>query len=433
VKPIHEVTACVSDYGTFQDLAKCLSGKCSKLYIYTPYEDEYRDVKRCCLGDGMPNVERCNDFMEPEIFDAIDLFCFPDIWSGGIQRYLRRAGKAVWGSMGAHDLELYRTRFLSTLEKQHLPVAPSVVIRGLDNLAAYLKEHKDQWVKVNRYRANMETWHHIDYEHSRPELARLAVEFGGLADFIVFVVQAPIPDAKEIGYDGIFVAGAGYPPQSFQGYEAKNELYLGSLLEASRLPDCVQEVNEAMAPVYEQLGYRNFIATEIRKTEDTFYFIDPTNRQAGQTMEHYYRNCANLPELIWAGANGELLQPEFESTHAAEATLHYTGAGGDGWRVLKVPEDARARIQLYHYCEPDEYCHFPPGLNDEVGVVVGLGDSVEECIEDLKANFALLEGEPVEIHCEGFAELIEQIEEAEAEGLDFTDGALPAPSIALKD
>lgn len=430
MKDVKELTVLILDYGTFEDLARVFAAAGADTLYYTPFEDEYRDLKRCAIGDGVEGFTRCDEWLEPDIVRKVDLLCVPDIGFSGAQHYFRSLGKAVWGSMGASDLELYRTRFLKTLKEVGLPVAPSVVVRGLDNLAAYLKEHTDKWVKVNRYRANMETWHHQDYEHSRDELARLAREFGGLASQIVFIVQDPIRDAREIGYDGHYVAGAGYPDQSFQGYEKKNELYLGSLLPAARLPDCVQAVNEAMAPVLEDFGYRCFIATEIRKTEEDFFFTDPTNRQAGQTMEHQYQTCTNLADVIWHGANGKLIPAKFTHRFAAEATVYHHG-DAEGWKVLRVPEEYRDAFAFYHYCEADGLLHFPPGKNCEIGVVCGEGDSVEEAIESVKDNFECLEDEPVEIRPAGFADLIEEIKEAEEEGMEF-GGELPEPAVALE-
>lgn len=430
MKTIDQVTALVWDYGTFIGLAECLAAKCRKVYYCNPaIQQEYRDIKDCCVGDGIEKVHLVPDPFDPEIFDQVDLWCFPDLWTGGVQRYLKRAGKAVWGSMGASELELYRTRFNKMLEYVGLEVVPNtVVIRGLDNLATYLRETKDKWIKINRYRANQETFHHQDWEHSQSVLRHLADEFGGLGKYAIFIAQDPIEDAQEVGYDGLSVHGR-FPGKSYQGYEKKNELYLGSLLDYGKLPECVREVNQAVAPVLAEYGYQNFFATEIRQNDECRCFIDITPRQAGQTMEHQYRTCTNLPKVIWAGANGELLEPEFRSPFAAEATLHYCG-DADGWKVLRIEPEAREHCTFYHYCEADELLHFPPGANDEVGVVCGDGNSPAEAIEALKRNFELLEGEPVEICIEGFAELIDQIEQAEKEGMEF-GGEMPEKEIAL--
>lgn len=419
-----EVTAVVFDYGTFLDLAAKLSETYKKVYFFSPFEQEYQDVKKCVIGTGLPNVERVDEYMD--LIDEVDLWIFPDIAFGGLQRYLRSIGKAVWGSFGASDLELYRTRFLDMLEEVGLPVAPSKVIEGLSALDAHLKTVKDKWVKVNRFRANIETFHHLDHEHSVPMLRYLADEFGGVSDKIVFIVQDPIPDAQEVGYDGFCIDGK-FPQRSFQGFEKKNELYLGSCLEKEEMPEMVQRVNEAIAPILKEYGYRNFLATEIRNE----FFIDPTPRHAGQTQEHLQDTCTNLAEVIWAGANGELLEPEFKAKVAAEATLHYTGCDED-WKVLRISKEAKPWFRLTGYCQEGDLFHFPPGKNDEVGVVIGSGDTVEDAIEDLKEHLALAGDEPIRCDMKGFVDIVADIKKAEKDGVHFTDKPLPSVASLVK-
>ena len=422
---LSQVTCLVADYGSFLNLAARLGDSYKRVLFYSPYEQEFRTLKRCCIGTGLENVERCDEFMDPSVLKEINLFCFPDIGYGGLQRYLRSIGKAVWGSMGGSDLELYRDEFLETLKKIGLPVAPSKVIKGLTALRKHLEGVKDKWIKVNRYRADMETWRHIDYEHSLPMLNSLAVEWGGLADTIVFVVQDPIEHAQEVGYDGYCVDGK-FPSRSYQGYEKKNELYLGSWLDNSEMPEQVLKVNDAMSPILRKMGYRNFFASEIRGR----YFIDPTARMAGQTMEHAQETCTNLPEIIWAGANGVLVEPKFDTKFAAEATLHYK-QGTDDWMVMRLPPAIRRWVKMYYYCQVDGVYWFPPHKSDEVGVVLGNGDSVEDAIDHLQENLEALKGEPVEAEVGGFVELLEEITEAQKKGIKFSDKKLPRPVFAL--
>jgi hypothetical protein len=296
----------------------------------------------------------------------------------------------------------------------------------MDALEALLRTEKDKWVKVNRFRANTETFHHIDYEHSAYQLNYMRDEFGGVAEKVVFVVQDPIPDAQEVGYDGFCIDGK-YPKKSFQGYEKKNELYLGSWLWDRDMPEMVTRVNEAIAPVLKELGYRNFLATEIRDE----FFIDITPRHAGQTQEHLQDTCTNLAEVIWAGAQGEVVEPEFKAKFAAEATLHYTGCEED-WKILRISPDAQKYIRLTNYCQDGDLFHFPPGKNNEVGVVIGSGDTIEAAIDDLKAHLELAEDEPIRAEVEGFAELIQTIQKAQEEGIHFTSKAIPDPAIAIE-
>ncbi len=436
MKPIQEAHVCVIDAGTFVPLADVLSKSFGKTSYYSPFEEEFLKLGRCVIGDGCEGFERVDEYMDPDFFNTVDLWVFPDIGYGGFQRYLRSLGKLVWGSMGASDLELFRTRFLTVIHQQGLPVVKSVRCVGLTELSEHLKHVENKWVKLNRYRGDMETWHHIDYTHSQRMLEHLAFVFGPMKDHVVFVVQDPIEGdddspVLEVGYDGWTVDGE-FPAYSYQGYELKNQLYLGSLLASDELPDEVAFVNSKMAPVLREYGYRNFWATEIRIKDGVPHFIDPTARMAGQTMEHLHETCTNLAEVIYQGAAGELVVPEFSSPFAAEATLHYTAETDGGWKTLVVPESVRPWVKLYRYCCVDGVYQFPPHKSDELGIVAGAGESVEEAIEDLKAHFEELQNEPVSIEIEGFAKLISQIEDAEAEDVKFSDEPLPEPSIALE-
>lgn len=430
MKDVSEIVCAVVDYGTFTDVAVRLSQSVKKQYYHTPIQDEFLDIKKCVLGYGIPKVILLDDFMHPDIVEEVDLWVFPDIGFGGHQKYLRSIGKAVWGSMGVDEYELYRTRFLGLIKEIGLPMVPYEKVVGVSSLADYLKGVTNKWVKVNRYRANMETWKHIDYEHSIPELNRLAMEFGGVADEVVFVVQDEIETSVEIGYDGWCVHGQ-FPKSSFQGYEKKNELYLGSKLEYEELPEAVQRVNESMSPLLEERGYANFIATEIRWVSDEeFYFIDPTMRMPGQTGEQLLTTCENLPEVMWNGANAEPIDPEWRSDFAAEATVHHSGEFTD-WRVLKVPEEINEWFKPLKYCLRGGLLHYPPHRNDEVGVLIGQEDSIEDSIDKLKEHFKLFENEPVSIRDDLFKDLLESITEAESKGVEFTDQKIPKPESVI--
>lgn len=431
MKPASDVTAVICDYGSFQSLAETMALSCKKVYYHSPCEEEFEDLEDFCIGDGMDDVTRLDDVMDDtDIFKSIDLFIFPDIGYTGLQRYLRGIGKKVWGSMGADRLETSRTDFLDTLKKLKLPIVPYVVCTGLAALAEHLKTVKNKWVKVNRWRKQKETWKHIDMEHTIPILCQMAVDFGGWADKAVFVVQDTIESDAEIGYDGWCVNGQ-FPKSSFQGYEFKNELYLGSLLDYKKLPEPVRFINESIAPTLKEFGYQNFMATEIRMKKGTPYFIDPTLRMPGQTGEQMLETCLNLADVIWHGANGELIEPEFGAKFAVEATMHYT-TETKAWKALRIPESVKQWCKLYHYCvDKDGMYQFPPHKSDEVGVIMGLGDTIEEAIDHLKDNFKLLKNEPLSIEVAGFAELLKSVHEAEKQGLEFTEQKVPEPTSVL--
>ena len=436
MKPVEEVTCVCWDYGTFLSVAEKLAETMKCVYYHSPYETEYLDVRECVKGAGLERVIRLDEPLDPDVLDTIDLFVFPDTNFSGLQRHLRSLGKAVWGANGASNIELYRTHFLDVLKEVGLPTVHNERIVGLTALAKYLKQTTDKWVKVNRFRGNMETWHHRDFTHSARTLDNLAVIFGGVKEQIVFVVQDAIECEFELGYDGWCIDGQ-FPSHSFQGHEKKNELYLGSVLANEDLPEEIQIVNEAMAPILRGYDYRCWWATEVRVADGVPYFIDPTPRMPGQTGEHQLETISNFADIIWQGANGKVIEPIIAWQFAAEATLHYDvdtkdATIDDEWKTLTFPPEALRWLKLYHYCKLGDEYHFSAKGTDEVGVVLGVGDSAEEAIDHLKDNLELLKDLPVHAEVAGFADLLKSIMEAEQEGIEF-GGDIPAPESILQD
>lgn len=432
MKALEDLHVCVVDYGSFLSLAECLARTYSRVDFHSPCASEFLDASTCVCGDGLEKVHRVDEWMDPDYLKTLDCVIFPDRGMAGEQKLLRSMGIPVWGSFYACELEEYRTRFLKLLKTLDMPVINSVTIRGVTALAEHLKSVENKHVKINRFRQVMETWHHIDYQHSERELERLAHVLGPLKDSVVFVVQDHLETDVEVGYDGWCIDGD-YPEESFAGYEAKNELYLGARRKYSELPEAVRYVNEKFSPVLKGYGYRNFWATEIRMKDDVPHFIDPTGRMPGQTGEQIMETCANLPEIIWKGAQGELVKPDYLFDFAAEATLHYTAGGHDSWKTVNVPDKIAEKVKLYHHCCVDGAFHIPPGKNDEIGVIVGTGNSIEEAITDLRVAALEFGDEPVCIHEDGFIDLIESIKKAEEEGVVFSDQKPPDPSVVLEE
>lgn len=74
LKPVEEVSCVVVDYGSFESLADKLAETMETVYYYSPFEQEYRDINRCVIGEGLENVIRLDDPLEPDVLEQIDLF-----------------------------------------------------------------------------------------------------------------------------------------------------------------------------------------------------------------------------------------------------------------------------------------------------------------------------------------------------------------------
>src|SRR5207245_8769388 len=129
-KQVKDVVCCVIDYGTFISLAEKLGETMKRVYYHSPFEEEFQDIRECIKGTGLEGIVRLDNFLDPDIFEEIDLFVFPDIGYQGLQRHLRSLGKAVWGQMGGNELELSRDFFLKTVEEAGLRVIPYERIIG---------------------------------------------------------------------------------------------------------------------------------------------------------------------------------------------------------------------------------------------------------------------------------------------------------------
>lgn len=434
IKPTEDVVACVVDSGYFISLARKLSKKFKKVYYSSPTDEEFLSINDFSMGEGFPEIKKIEGygFMRPEILKEIDLFIFSDIGYSPIQNYLRSIGKSVWGSFDATKLEIMRSDFLKELKKIGLPTAYYKTCYGLTELISHLKTVTNKYIKVDRYRNEMETWHHIDFDHSKRKLEDLAIKFGGVQDNIVFIVQNEIPTSMETGCDAWTIDGM-YPKQFFQGYEKKNELYIASLLDADDMPKPVTQVNKALSKVFKKYGYRNFFATEIRVGNDgKNYFIDPTFRLPGMSGEQLLESCSNLNEVIWYGANGVLLEPVYKYKYICTASAHYCGEGGeDGWSVIKIPNEIEQWVKFSHCCKVDGLYHFPKKQCD-LGIVMGCGNTLLDALSMLKKNIDWFKKEPVSFKLNGFFDLLKSIRSADKKGIKFSNDAIPSDEEVLK-
>ena len=198
------------------------------------------------------------------------------------------------------------------------------------------------------------------------------------------------------------------------------------MVEYKNVPDEIKEINESFAPLLKKHSYRNFWATEIRCKGDKSFFIDPTPRMPGMSGEQFMMMCDNIAEVIWKGANGIMVEPEFNAKVIAAATIYHTDYIDDKhWMVLDIPEKLRPYTKLWHYCFHNGKFHWPPKDNNELGLVLGAGNSIKEAIEHLKKNIELLKDEPVQFKLHSFRDILQDIVEAEKHGIYFNGQKIP--------
>jgi len=431
MKDTKDVTFCVVDRGTFFPVAERLVRGSKKVYFCPPKGESFESAWHDSLGHGHPGVEAIRDFWP--IKNEIDCFVFPDCRDWGLQLELESQGFPVWGSKRAEDLESMRGLWLDVAKQVGMPMPDTEVIQGLENLRSYLYEHRGEkkHIKISRYRGDMETWCADDWLVTRNKLDHLAAKWQGLQNLLVFYVQDDLDTTIEGGADSYFVAG-NFPDELIIGYEKKSAGYFGAVMPRRDMPPEIWKPSQLIAPVLADFGYCNFFSTEVRLVDDKSYLLDPCCRCPSPAGEEQLEMFSNFPDIVWHGANGILVQPDWAAKYCAELVISWTGEK-EAAKVVRVPEDVRQFTKLYACAYADDAFHFSPAQDPEaIGCVVGIGDTPGEVIDHLKQLRESIADQPVSMPIEPIADLIREIEEAKGLGIEFGEGQeMPEPAVVL--
>lgn len=399
------------DNGLFVSLALRLAAtkQFASVDYFREWQDGFTDGRELIIGCGLEDfgVSRLKYFW-PAV-DDYDLFVFPDCWNGDLQNYLRSIGKRVWGGASASDLELARWKTKDLIKEIGLPVNEAEKIHGIENLRVYLKENEGVFVKISALRGLGETFESKNYGQSKGQLDELRDKYGALMDAIDFVVEKAIPDATEVGYDGFCIDGE-FPDSAFIGVEIKDQAYFGKLVKYDDLPESVKDTNTKLS--YHMDGYRQFFSTEIREKDGEGFLIDVTARHASPAGETYCEAFDNLPEILYHGADGVLIQPETSSEFCAQILLCSEWAEKHSYPVT-FPDEIRPFVKLHNHCRIDGIDVVMPQLASmkQVGSVVGLGKTVEEAVCAAKERAEKVSGYDLEMETDALDKAVEEMQQ----------------------
>jgi hypothetical protein len=398
----------VIDGGLFTALAELLVPHFRRVAYYCDWQSSFPDARELVVGEGLPGVDRIK-YLWQEVND-FDLIVFPDCWFGDMQEYLRGQGKRIWGAGMGSDLELSRWKTKKRFPELGLPVNPSQQLVGVAALREHLKTHKDQYVKVSTYRGIGETFLSATYEQSEGQVNELESKLGGLAKILPFVVEDAIPDSIEVGYDGFCIDGE-FPEKAFFGVEIKDQAYVGQLVAYDSLPRTVRDTNTKLSKALAEYTYRQFISTEIREKGGKGYLIDLTCRQASPAGETYCHAFENLPEILWYGAEGKLVNPECSTPFAAQIILCSEWAE-EHWQPIQFPEEIRPWVKLFNHCCVDGMDYVVPQMAKmkQVGSVIGLGKTMDEAVKIAKERAEQVKGYDLESECDALDKAVEDME-----------------------
>lgn len=435
MKEVSDVIACVVDWGLVgAPMAERLAQSMKHVYLFSEWHESYATVNKWIVGHGFENVSRVEDIFKLKRKRDVDLWVFPDVQWGGLELELEDQGYAVWGSRDGELLELNRELFLETLAVAGLDVPAFEVKEGLNDLREFLRDKEDYYIKISKFRGSIETTHWRNWTLDEGLLDLWAVRLGPAKELIRFICFPAIDTPLEIGGDNYCVDGQ-WPSLMLHGIEWKDRSYFASVTKREEMPEQLQRVMEAFSPVLAKYRYRNQWSMEVRVKGDAAYFIDPTCRMGLPSTGSQLELWRNWPEIVWAGANGQLVDPEPAGKFSAESILTFKGDPAE-WRVTDIPKELRQWVKLADCCEIDGRACFPsgesPDAGDDIGWLVAIGDTPEETIKNMNEQADLLP-DGLDANTECLAYVLKEIGQEEKGGIEFSKQQIPEPAIVMED
>lgn len=403
-------TALIWESGIFVSIAERLAKDFGRVLYWAPYQTGYPTSRPALVGSGLDGVERVLDPWQH--IDDVDIVVFPDCYDPGVQVYLAKHGKRVWGSRLGAEMENSRVKAKEMMAKRGIEIGPYKVVTGMEALRKYLKRKPNVYVKIDCFRGDMETFFAPSYDRIEQRLDEIEHRLGASKKIKEFIVEDAVDDAVETGYDGFSIDGQ-FPKTGLVGVEKKDKAYVGRVMRYKDMPHDVTDVNDKLSPLFKGYNYRGFWSTEIRSTKDSHaYPIDMTARCGSPPSELYQEMIGNISEIIWQGSDGVLVEPEWTADWGAEVLLHSSWANSN-WAHVKFPKEVKDNVKLRNYCVIEGETYIIPlelGM-PEIGSVVATGKTAAKAIAEAKRIAELVESHEMEAPVEAMDEALDDLTE----------------------
>lgn len=282
-------------------------------------------------------------------------------------------------------------------------------------------KNEDKYIKSD-VRGDFESFHHEKWRLTEPLFSSIWNSLGATRWDYKFIVEDPIPDAVEYGYDGFSIDGQ-YPKNTLFGIELKDSFYLGKVKPMEEISDLVTGPMYKIAPFLKTMQYRQTISSEVRITpkKENFVIDWTCGRFPSPPGEIYYELWKNFCEILWFGAEGKLIEPEYASKFAIEGIIHSSWAAGDGEQAIYFPNEIRKWVKIKNLYKHNDIYYFIPlfGGYAEIGGVVALDNTIEGCIEKLKELSEQIEGYKISINVGDAKQAMDVIAKGKELGITF--------------
>jgi hypothetical protein len=385
----------IQDMGLFTELARTLSESFGRVTYSSPWQNAFPSSRDTEVGEGTKEFKRVEGIAE--IREETDLFIFPDTYYGKEQVELVDAGKRVWGSRNADELEIYRSEAKPYFDTLKIPQGDYEIIEGVSKLRKYIKAHNGEklWVKTDKTRGDMETFAVEGYELFKGQIDDLEYHLGPKAEIMIFVVEQNLDGTIDIAIDTHTVDGA-WPSVALLGTEEKGELYIGVVKKWKELPPNLVDIYTKMSEPLKRFECRNFISLESRTKNKDVKLGDPCQRFGSPPGECQMNMITNLPDIFYFGAEGKMIDPEYAAKYCIALMVH------SDWAVkhplmVEYPKKYRDQIKFRWDSEFDgKTWIMPQDAGPRIAAIVAQGNSLEPLFEEVKEISEQLKGIQIE-------------------------------------
>lgn len=397
--------------GSYTHIAEALVGSCKDVLYFCPWDSGFAITKDFLPGTQLPGVRRVIDIFED--IDNFDWAVFTDVGAGAFQEYLRGLGIPVCGSGIGSELERDRWHLRNMAQAAGILVAEATMIRGIEDLRAFLKTADPCFIKMSYFRGEMETFKHKTWEESEFWLAERELKLGPAGKTIDFIIEEPIEGKPcvEVGFDTFYANG--FPENCFWGYEVKDAGFVGF---STPLPDLLRDLQERTGDMLEPYGYRGPISTEFRVTPEGAFLIDITARFGSPPSEIQSKTLLNFAEVLYGVATANLIEPIYKAPVAAQYVMSSAWAEE---HALGLTIDDPDCVALHGHCrmEDRDYVVSPASLAEFAGAV-GWGETIEEAVKAADEAADGIKGYQVSFNAGALKEAMETVETGRELGIE---------------
>jgi len=180
-----------------------------------------------------------------------------------------------------------------------------------------------------------------------------------------------------------------------------------------------------LGPTLKKYGYRNFFSLEVRTGESGYWLSDPCCRAGSPLLELELNMIENIPDILWNGADGKLVDPVYKGEFGYEVLIQSEWADQNPLRI-EFDEKFRHQIKLRYAAQfPDGMWIMPQptpswhSTKAAFGAVVAYGDSLEDCVDQVEEIAETIKGIGVEVFTGSIGDLEKNLQSLEDVGVCF--------------